>query len=179
MALSGVVKTGHDSGTLTLIDATGTPLELVVRFANGDFSFDGVKNSLRETVAVMGRGKLRSLRKGAPVQPTLSFSAHVTDFSETGTGTMHDWMSKTTGTPFASRVSTTAAIGDVDTCHVKFTMEGTSYGDGADHVLMFKDVELEMTFGENEDGNAFTMSGTVWGDITNGSSTTYHAASRA
>jgi hypothetical protein len=178
MPLSAVVKTGHDAGTLTLTDASGTPKTLTVRFDRGDFAFDGVKNGLREAVAVVRRGKLVSLRQGAPVFPTLSFSAFVTDMSETGTGTLFDWVAKTTGSPQAARVSTTAGIGDMDTSHVTFTMEGTTYGDGADHTVMFKDVELTMSFAEGTDGNAFTLQGTVYGDITNGSSVTYHTAPR-
>lgn len=178
MALSGVIKTAHDSGTITLSDGTGSPITLVMRFDKGDLKFGGVVPGLREAVAITSRGKLRSLRRGQPVYPTVSFSCRVTDFSETGTGTPLDWLAKTTGTPFASRVSTSASIGDLDTTDVIFKMEGTEYGDGADHTIKLEDVHLTMDFEESEDGNTLSLSGTVYGDITNNSTTTYFASPR-
>lgn len=175
MALSSIVKTGHDAGTLQLIDGTGTPLTLTVRWDKADLNVGDVSGTMREVVAVVGRGKLRSLRRGAPKFPSISFSVHVTEFSETGTGTVLDWEAKKTGTPFASRVSTTASIGDADTYHVKFTMEGTTYGDAADSILQFKDCNGSWSFAEGEDGNTLSFSGTVYGDITDGTSTVFTA----
>jgi hypothetical protein len=167
MALSSIVKTKHDAGVLTLIDATGTPITLDVRFDNGDLSIDGLRNGLRDTATFTSRGKTRSLRRTTPVYPTISFTAMVTDLSETGTGTLLDWITKKTGTPFASRVSTSAARGDVDTSHLKFTMEGTTYGDSADGIIQCKDVDFTLQLSEGEP-NTFGITGTVYGDVTDG-----------
>lgn len=175
MALSSIVKTSHDAGTLTLQDGSGTPLTLVVRWDKADFAINDLVNGLREAVPVVGRGKLRSLRKGAPVFPSISFSCHVTEFTETGTGTVLDWETKKAGTPFATRTSTTASIGDVDTYNITFKMEGTDYGDAADTTIKALDCAGKWSFSEAEDGNSLSFSGTVYGNITDGTNAIFTA----
>lgn len=160
MALSGVIKHSLDGGVIKFIDATPTtPLELELRFDNADFEVSGIVAGGRETVAYEGRAKLRSLRKGKPKWPTWSCSVQITELSEATDGTVADWVFKRA--PFASRVSTTASIGDADTFHVEFTQDGVG---GTDQVFLLEDVTWEKGFKEGEP-NTFTLSGTVYGDI--------------
>ena len=173
MALSSIVKHSHDAGVIQLSDGTGTPITLNMRYDNADFTFSGLTKDLREVVTYASRGKTRSVRLAAPTYPTGSFSLMVTDFSETGTGTLVDWIAKTSGSPFASRV-TTLAIGDVDCCDVKFTMEGTTYGDSADHTVQLDDVSLSFDFSEGEP-NTITCNFTCYGDIKVNGSTLFTA----
>ena len=169
MALSSLIKTMEDGGVITLYDGTGTPITLTVRYDKADFKIAGLKHGLRESTPYQSRGKLRSVRKAKVIFPTLAFTAMITDLSETGTGTLMDWVAKTAGTPFTSRVKT-MSIGDVDTCHVKWTQEGTDLGDGADQSLRAKDVELSIEVSE-ADPNIFSLSGIIYGDIDDGAST--------
>lgn len=168
MALSNIVKTGLDSGTLVVKDGTGTPLTLTLRFDRGDFSISGVQQGLREPIAIESRGVLRSLRKGRRSYPTGSMTLWFTDFSETGTGTILDMIHGKSGTPFAARVSTTAAKGDLMTFDLVLTEEGTDYGDSADHVLTMEDVHFSEDYSEGEDGNSITLNYTVYGSLADG-----------
>jgi len=163
MALSNIVKHSHDAGVIQLSDGTGTPITLNMRYDNADFTFSGLNRELREVVTYAGRGKTRSVRLAAPTYPTGSFSLMVTDLSETGTGTLIDWIAKTPGSPFASRV-TTLTIGDVDCCDVRFLMEGTTYGDSADHTVELLQAALSFDFSEGEP-NTITCNFTCYGNI--------------
>lgn len=164
MTASNVIKTAFDTAVITLTDGSGTPKVLTIRFDDGNFSLSGLQSVARETVAIQTRGKLRSLRCGAVVFPTLTFSAKFCEIAESSAGTIFDWLAKRT--PFASRVSTTTSIGDVDTCDVTFTMEGTDLGDAVDHVIVCEDVHLMLDFAEGNEGDTLSFSGTVYGDIT-------------
>jgi hypothetical protein len=168
MALSNIVKTGLDSGTIKIKDGTGTPLELTVRFDRGDFSISGIQQGLREAVEIQSRGSPRSLRKGRRSYPTGSMSLWFTDFSETGTGTIFDMIHGKSGTPFAARISTTVAKGDLMTFDVELTEEGTDYGDSADHTLTMQDVHFSEDYSEGEDGNSITLNFTVYGSLADG-----------
>ena len=169
MALSGVIKTGFDSGTIAVADGTGPPLSVTVRFDNADFSISGLRDQLRESTQFQGRGKLRSLRKTSRVFPSGSFSIMVAEFSESGTGTLNDLILGTAATPYAARASTTTALGDVMTFDITFTMEGTDQGDAADHTLVLNDCEItSIDFSEGEPNSctyAFTMYGDLGGDL--------------
>ncbi len=162
MALSGAVKNQFDSGTITIKDGTGTPLELEVRWDNGDLGVQGLVPDLRAHTAYETRGALSSLRKTGRQYPTLSFSAKVGEFSEATTGTLADMIHGTGA--FAARVSTSTAIGDVTTFDVQFDLEGTDLGDGSDHQLIFEDVHLGLDFSEG-DPDQFAITGTIYGDI--------------
>ena len=165
MALSGNIKTQFDGGTIVVADGTGTPLTATARFDNADFSISGLRAALRETTAIQGRGKLRSLRKTSRVFPSGSFSLQLAEFSETTVGTLNDMILGTSGTPFAARVSTTAGIGDVDTFDITFTMEGTDLDDAADHTLVLNDCEITSIDIAEGDPNTVTYSFTMYGDL--------------
>ena len=168
MALSNIVKTGLDTGTLKIKDGTGTPLELTVRFDRGDFSLSGVQESLREPIEIQTRGSLRSLRKGRRSYPTGSLSMFFTEFSETSSGTIFDMIHAKAGTPFSARISTTVAKGDLMTFDLELTEEGTDYGDSGDHTLTMQDVHFTEDYAEGEDGNSVTVNFTVYGSLADG-----------
>jgi hypothetical protein len=160
MALSNKLKHRYGPSTITVSDGTGTPLTCVLRFDSADFTFDGVSVGLKDVKAYQGRGLLRSLRAGERTFPTIGFSGEVAEFSETSTGTLLDMIFAKTGTPYATRVSTTTAKGDVVTFDIEFDMEG-------EEAVVFEDVHLVVSFAEGEP-NKLTFSGTVYGDMTGG-----------
>jgi hypothetical protein len=161
MALSTTIKTTGD-GSIILSDGTGTPLTLAVRFSNGDVNIGGLTNSLREVVTIVARMKTVGLRKGAPVYPTIAFSCYLTDLGEATSGTILNWEAKTA--PYASRLKT-HAIGDLDTYHIKLTIEGTDHGDAADQNINCKDCHGTWTFTEEDGGNKAAFSGVIYGDV--------------
>ena len=141
MALSTVTKHFTD-GSITLKDGTGTPLTLTVALSVGDLTISGLETDTlgRAVNAYETRGVLRSLRRGARVYPTVSFSAHLADVTDATDKTLFDFILKRGAS--ASNVSTTAGTGDVYTLDVVFTIEGTDLGDAADHVITLEDVHF-------------------------------------
>jgi hypothetical protein len=163
MALSTVTKHFTD-GSITLKDGTGTPLTLTVALSVGDLTISGVEtDTLGRTVnAYETRGVLRSLRRGARVYPTVSFSAHLADVTDASDKTLFDFILKRGAS--ASNVSTTAGTGDVYTLDVVFTIEGTDLGDAADHVITLEDVHFTSDLAEGEP-NTISASGTIYGTV--------------
>jgi len=163
MAASAVIKHLTD-GTITLKDGTGSPVSLVVPFSVGDLSISGMEtDTLGRTVnAYETRGTLNSLRRGARVYPTVSFSAQLADVTDATEKTLLDMVLKRAS--YAGNTSTTAATGDVYTLDVVFTIEGTNVCDAADHVITLEDVHFTADVAEGEP-NTVTLSGTIYGTV--------------
>ena len=162
MAISAVVKNFRD-GTILIEDGTGTPLAVTVQYEAGDFSITGLNESNTDATTYLDRGELGSVRKTNRTFPTFSFSAHMTDLSDATNKTLWDVVNKTGA--FAAAVSTGGTSSDVYMLKVTFTVEGTNFGDSADHVLVLNNCHLALDFSEG-DPNSFSLSGTVYGAIT-------------
>ena len=162
MAVSSVVKNFRD-GTILIEDGTGTPLAVTVQYEAGDFSISGLNQSNTEATTYLDRGELGSVRKTSRTFPTFSFSAHMTDLSDNTDKLLWDAVNKTGA--FASAVSTGGTASDVYMLKVTFTVEGTNFGDSADHVMILNNCHLSIDFAEG-DPNSFTLNGTVYGAIT-------------
>lgn len=159
MAISSIVKNFRD-GTLTIEDGTGTPISMTVQYEAGDFSLSGITEGQTEIVAYYDRGSLCSLRKTQDAHSTFSFTAHMTDLSDSTEKCLLDVVNKTGA--WSSGVSTRGANADVWTTKVTLTIEGTDHGDSADHVIALDDCRLSLDLSEG-DPNSFSISGTVYG----------------
>lgn len=162
MPASTVVKNMID-GSLVIKDGTGTPIDVTVKYENGDFSISGLGAKLREVQAYQSRGNLSSLRHTNRTFPTFSFSAQMSEFTSASDNSLADAIMRNGA--FASAVSTSGANADVYTLDLVFTVEGTSFGDSADHTFTLEDCYCTLDFAEG-DPNTFTINGTVYGDIT-------------
>jgi hypothetical protein len=162
MAQSTVIKNFRD-GTLVFADNTGAPLTLPIVYEAGDFSIDNLNEGLVETTAYLDRGEFATLRKTNRVFPSFSFTAHMTDISDATDKLLYDLARKTGA--FASAVSTLGANADAMTYKLTFTVEGTNFGDAADHTMILNDCRITLSFSEG-DPNSFSVSGIVYGAIT-------------
>jgi hypothetical protein len=162
MAQSTVIKNFRD-GTLVFADNTGTPLTLPIVYEAGDFSIDNLNEGLVETTAYLDRGEFATLRKTNRVFPSFSFTAHMTDISDATDKLLYDLARKTGA--FASAVSTLGANADAMTYKLTFTVEGTNFGDAADHTMVLNDCRITLSFSEG-DPNSFSVAGIVYGAIT-------------
>jgi len=164
MAISSIVKNFRD-GTITIKDGTGTPIAMTVEFEAGDFSISGLSaNSNTGVTTYLDRGVLGSVRLTNQTFPTFSFTAHMTDLSDSTNKTLYDAINKTAGTPWASAVSTITSS-DVYGLDVVISIEGSNLGDPTDHVLTLVGCRLSLDFSEG-DPNSFSINGTVFGSIT-------------
>ena len=167
MAVSTKPK-GNTSGTLKYVDGTAmTPVELTSSFERGDFKVTGLQagGDLNEVTPVQRRGVFVGLIKGARTFPQLSWSCWVTQFTEaSGTGTDADFLLQQGA--YSGNVST-SGTGCPYTIDIDYTVEGTDFGDSADHNVVFADFHADtVDYEEGADGNFLAVSGTVYGAIT-------------
>lgn len=165
MTTSNVIKHFTD-GSVTFKDATSpSPVTLVVPFTMGDVAISGLAQDAlgRATNAYEARGVLVGLRRGAREYPTVSMSLMLPDLSDATNTTPLDFIRKKGA--YATNVSTSAALGDVYTIDIVLTIEGTDFGDAADHTFTLEDVDCRADFSEGEP-NTLTINGTIYGTIT-------------
>lgn len=166
MATSSVVKNFSD-GTLTLTDATATPISCTARFVNGDLSIDGLKAKLRDTNAYQARGAFTSVRHTTRKSITGSFTCQLSEFSSASANDVIDAFCKTGA--FAAGVSKLGASAEVWAVDLTFAIEGTNHGDSGDHTITIGSCEGEVSIKEGDPNTisvAFTSYGTVSGNLT-------------
>ena len=162
MSASAVIKNFRD-GTIKLDDGTTpTPITLTVSLDAGDFSISGVSQGNTEATTYLDRGELGSVRLTNRSFPTFSFSAHMADLSDASDKLL--WNAINKDGAWSGALSTITA-GDVYGLKVTLTIEGSNFGDGADHVLVLNGCHMSIDFAEG-DPNSFTINGTVYGAIT-------------
>ena len=164
MALSTIIQTSRH-GSLTLLDGTATPITYSVRFDRGDFSVSGLSPDMAEIVTFAARHVHIGHAKGAPTYPSISFSLFVTDYSETGTGTIQDFLHATSSTPFENRVSVSTKY-DGFAFDVRWDADPDD-DDAAESTLTFHGVVCTgYDIAESDDGTTITVNGTVYGSST-------------
>jgi len=163
MAASTIIKHLTD-GSLDISDGTTpTPVSLSIPFTIGDFSLSGLSKDQTDVKAYKPRGSLQSIRQGEDTEPTGSFSCQVADYSDGTDGTVFDFVMGAGS--YSGNASTSADIGDVYTCDLVWTVEGTDLGDAADHTLTLTDCHIVMDVGEGEP-NTLSFSFTCYGTVT-------------
>ena len=163
MPISSVVK-NFANGTLTLSDATGSPITMTVEYEAGDFALSGVMQGQKEVAMYLDRGAFGSLRKTNFTPATFSFTAHLTDVSDATNKTLPDAVNKTGA--WSAGVSTSGVGADVPwTINLLWTIEGTDSGDASDHTVTLTNCHCKIDMSEG-DPNSFSISGTVSGSIT-------------
>ena len=165
MALSTVIQTSRH-GSLTLLDGTATPLTYAVRFDRGDFSVSGLSPDMCEIITFAARHVHIGHAKGAPTYPTVSFSMFITDYSETSTGTIQDFLHATTGTPFAAR-TTVSTNYDGFACDIRWDADTSGDGSTDNSIVLEGCVITGYDVSEADDGTTITVNATVYGDGTN------------
>ena len=161
MAYSVVPKTKRD-GKIELIDGTGVPVTLEVAYEDGNFSFSE-PNEFSELV-VMDRGNFAAIRKQDQQAITGSFTFHFRQFTDgSEAGSVRDFITQSgnysgntstggTGVPYVEHYC-------ID---IKYTAEGTDFGDDADHTVTLSKCICSLDFAEG-DPSAFTLNFTCYG----------------
>jgi hypothetical protein len=137
MAASTVIKNFRDATVLFADGTTPTPLSVTLSLESGDFSLTGL-NQLN------------------------TVSCHMADLSDATDKLIWDAVNKTGA--FLTAL-TTIPGSDVYGLKITLTIEGTNFGDTADHVIIMNGCHCTIDFSEG-DPNSFSISGTVYGAIT-------------
>lgn len=167
MALSTIIQTSRH-GTVSVIDGSGTPKVLAVRFDKGDFSLSGLSADMCEIITFAARHVHIGHAKGAPTYPTGSFSLFITDYAgPTATdGTLQDMIHGTTGTLFAGRVSV-ASNYDGIAFDIRWDADTDEDGTTDNTMTMHGCVITGYDMSEADDGTTMTVNFTCYGDGTN------------
>lgn len=165
MALSTYIK-NFTHGTIVLFGgATPTPLTLTLACDNGDISLTGLVRGMHEVIKYERRGLLKSLARGNRIYPSGGMTIMMAQFTDSGAGTVSDFLTSKTGSAYAARVGTTGAYPKPDTVDIGITIEGTDFGDDFDHAFIMEDCRVSIDFAEG-DPDQFSLSWEVLGDIT-------------
>lgn len=140
MAVSDFAKL-DTHGTIKLIDGTPiTPVELTLSYDMGDLSLSGFSKVLNELVKVERRGKFVSAGYGNRKYPQLTFTNLLMALtSAAAPGTAREFLEQQGA--YSANISTLGA-GKPYTVHVEVTIEGSDFGDSADHVFQADDCHL-------------------------------------
>lgn len=163
MAISTVIKNFRDGTILVEDGTTPTALAVTVQFETGDFSGEGFSESQHEVTAYTDRGDFASLRKTVQTYPSFSFSCHMSDLHDATDKLIWNIINKTGA--FSAAKSTLGTSADVYTVDITLSIEGTNYGDTADHSLKLEDCRCTIGLSEG-DPNSFSISGVCYGTIT-------------
>lgn len=160
MAVSTIQKS-NVSGSLSFAVGATT---LLLAYEKGDLSLSDLHHVLNAVTPVERRGKFQGLVHGARVYPTFTFSAWVTQFSEAAApGDLIDWVLHKDA--YSALVSTIGQ-GLPFTSDLTYTVEGTDFGDAADHTFTMHDVYCMLNYSEAAEGLTLSVSGTVYGEFT-------------
>jgi len=162
MAASTVIKNFRDATVLFQDGTTPTPLAVTLSLESGDFALTGLNQGNTEATTYLDRGELGSVRLTSRTFPTFSVSCHMADLSDATDKLIWDAINKTGA--FSAALSTITGS-DVYGLKVTLTIEGTNFGDTADHTIVMVGCHCTIDFSEG-DPNSFSISGTVYGTIT-------------
>ena len=159
MAESTIVKVRRD-GEVQFVDGSGTPKSYTVSYENGNVSFGREK---AERIVIRDRGAIVGSRKGDDPVLTVTFDVHMRSFTTTsGTDlTICDVMDNTGNVatiPWAKK-SSAHEEWNLD---LKFTVENTDHGGGADYVVTFSTCIFTWSFSEG-DPNTISVSAECYG----------------
>ena len=161
MAASTVIKNFRD-GVVSFADGTTpTPLSVTVTLEGGDFSLTGLNQGNTEATTYLDRGDLGSVRLTSRSFPAVSMTCHMADLSDATDKLIWDIVNKTGA---FSAALTTITGSDVYGLKITLTIEGTNFGDTADHTIVMSGVHCTIDFSEG-DPNSFSISGIVYGSI--------------
>jgi hypothetical protein len=162
MAYSTIPKTKRD-GSIELIDGTGSPVTLVVAYEDGNFSFSQPQKF--SELVIMDRGTTTTVRKQDQQAVTGSFNFYFRQFTDgSEPGSIRDFINGMGD--YAANISTgTAGTPYVEhfCVDLKYTAEGTDFGDDADHTVTLPKCVASLDFSEG-DPSAFTLNFTCYGD---------------
>lgn len=167
---SGFVKNFSQS-TIVFRDGTGTPLTHTATTDVGDLAIGGLLPGLRASSNYERKGAFKSAGFTTRSYPTVSLSFQFAEFTDTSSGTLADFIFATSGTPYAARVSTIAPSGATAgkipfACDIVLTIEGTNYGDSADHTITLNDVKITSFDFAEGDPNSVSLTGEILGAIS-------------
>lgn len=174
MAAESTYVKANTHGSITLSDATGTPVTKTLAYDKGDLSISGLRSKLNAVNHVQRRGRYVSSHHGERTFPAVSLSCflpNVVGSTSSAPGSVLEFL-----TMLGAYAGNTNPLGTgrPAACKLALTIEGTNFGDTADESVTLNSLVItELAIAEAADGNTITISGEVVGTvvITNNTNT--------
>jgi hypothetical protein len=161
MAFSTVPKVRRD-GKITLKDGGSAVLEIA--YEEGNLTFDISK---ADQTVIRDRGTIVTVRKGDDqAAATGSFSAYMREFADqTNAGSIVDFINKTNNYSGNTTATSSGIYVEEYAVHIEYQVEGTDFGDDADHKVTLNTCIATVSFTEG-DPSMFNISFTCYGPVT-------------
>jgi len=162
MALS-VIPKNFCNGKLTILD--GAALTFEIPFHNGDLSLGGLSDTWRDITKYETRGVFNTAQHTTRTYPTISFSCKLVELTNVTTGNILDALNRNGAWAAATG---TLGTGLPYCVNLKFEIEGTDFGDGADGTTTFTKCRCvyDITEGDPDTINVTAeVLGTATGDL--------------
>ena len=162
---SEVVKVIED-GTVELLGNGGTDY-YTVDYEDGDTGFDIGPGNEDETVVIYARNRIRGSRRGKQNPLEVSFTVGFRTFTNSKSGatnpaSLRDVITGTGGASGWTKASSAHQQWNLD---LRFTVAGSTHGDGANHVATFSSCIFKYGFKEG-DPSKVTITAQVLGGVT-------------
>ena len=160
MAFSTVPKVRRD-GKIVLKDGGSATLEIA--YEEGNLTFEVTK---ADQTVIRDRGTIVTVRKGDD-QPaaTGSFSAYMREFADqTNAGSIVDFINKTNNYSGNVTAASSGIYVEEYAIHIEYQVEGTNFGDDADHKATLNTCIATVSFTEG-DPSMFNISFTCYGPV--------------
>jgi hypothetical protein len=159
MAVSTIVKTKRD-GTLTIKDGTGTPLELVIAYEQGDLNISIPGPTVNAYLDRGQFGATPALRYGDDQPITGTFTAYLRHPTDASDEVLLDLLTQS-GQIGTNWVSTLGANAEVAAYTLVFAIAGLSLGDSANYSITCNHCVFSGSVGEG-DPNSISVSFTSY-----------------
>lgn len=162
MAESTIVKVRRD-GQIQFLDGSGSPKAYTVSYENGNVSFGREK---ADRIVIRDRGVIVGSRKGDDPVLTITFDVHMRSLTTSASTdlTICDVMDNSGNVASIPWVKASAANEEWN-LNLKFTIENTDHGGGADYVATFAACIFTWSFSEG-DPNSISVSAECMGGYT-------------
>lgn len=149
----------HRDVTVTLLDATATPITVEVGPGPGDLKMSGMNEADKEAVKVLDRGGFMELVYGDDVEVSFSITVyHAGGLS--AAGAVHAALDK--AGDFASGVSTETNGTDVWCLNMKVVI----VKGGVTNTFTLSKCRISWDYAESKDANTISLSGTCYGGVS-------------
>lgn len=147
----------------TVVITPGSLAAYTVAVEEGNLQINGLTADQREKILVEDRGVFSTLVAGKQKYPTFTLSAKLRDLVDATDTTLVGVCLKRGA---YSAAQSSLGANRPYTVDLQWTMDGTSVGDAANHVVTLEDCSIDdVSFAEG-DLNEVTISGVAYGTIT-------------
>ena len=141
-----------NDGVITIEDGAATPLSVIVKYEDGDFSLSDIAEGNSDVQLFLDRGVPYSLRKTTKKVLKVSFSCHAVALGDGSVGNPLDAIRKKGAWAAATSTFGDASSTDAHCVRIKWVGERTDFNATADAHVYLEKVRITSSFAEGTPG---------------------------